>query len=305
MGFYSPSAIFQDVQRHGVEVRDVSITESDWDCTLEPAGEACRIESPFVEARRAIRLGFRLVKGLSDKTAERIVAARRERPFSSLHDLIVRTALHKDDLERLAEAGALEPLVPGRRNALWKARAPRVGGLFEKTAVVEPEVALPPLRAAEQLLLDYGRKGLSVSDHPMRHLRERMRARGVLTAEEVMKAKRGQRVSVAGLVTCRQQPGTASGVVFITLEDETGNSNLILWNAVYERLRLVARHSTLLLAHGSIERQAESPGERRGNRGETIGANADSAAVVHVIVSDLERLDVPEGRLGKLSRDFH
>jgi len=305
MGFYSPSAIFQDVQRHGVEVRDVSITTSDWDCTLEPASDASRIESPFAEARRAIRLGFRLVKGLSDKTAARIVTARRERPFSSLHDLIVRTALHKDDLERLAEAGALEPLVPGRRNALWKARAPRVGGLFERTAVVEPEVALPPLRAAEQLLLDYGRKGLSVSDHPMRHLRERMRARGVVTAEEVLKARQGDRVSVAGLVTCRQQPGTASGVVFITLEDETGFSNLILWNAVYERLRLVARHSTLLLAHGTIERQPEAPGERRGRRGETVAATSDGSAVVHVIVSDLERLDVPEGRLRGLSRDFH
>jgi error-prone DNA polymerase len=291
MGFYSPSAIFQDVQRHGVEVRDVSITDSEWDCTLEPASDACSVVSPFSEARRAIRLGFRLVKGLSDKVATRIVTARRERPFSSLHDLIVRTALHKDDLERLAEAGALEPLVPGRRNALWKARAPRVGGLFEKTEVVEPEVALPPLRAAEQLLLDYGRKGLSVSDHPMRHLRERMRARGVRTAEEVLKARQGERVSVAGLVTCRQQPGTASGVVFITLEDETGNSNLILWNAVYERLRLVARHSTLLLAHGSIERQP--------------GAELDTPAVVHVIVTDLERLDVPEGRMRASSRDFH
>ncbi len=206
----------------------------------------------------------------------------------------------------LGEAGALEPLVKGRRNALWKARSPRVGGLFEKVGVHEPEVVLPPLRAAEQLLLDYGRKGLSVSDHPMRHLRPGLRKRGVLDAKELLSTKQGSRVEVAGLVICRQQPGTASGVVFITLEDEAGFVNLILWNQVYERLRLVARHATLLLAKGTIERQPEAPGERRGDQG---GPHRDSAAghspVVHVIVDDLERLDVPGRRLPSSSRDFH
>ncbi|MCE7891982.1 MAG: error-prone DNA polymerase, partial [Sorangiineae bacterium PRO1] len=209
----------------------------------------------------------------------------------SIDDLIRRTELRKDEIERLAESGALEPLVPGRRNAVWQSRAPRVGGLFEKLDVVEPRVVLPPLRAAEQLLLDYGRKGLSVSDHPMRHLRERLRLRGVLTAAELPEAEQGGRVSVAGLVLTRQQPGTASGVVFITLEDETGFVNLILWNAVYERLRLVARHSTLLLAHGKVERDRE--------------ATRAEVPILHVIVDDLERLDRPESKLEKRSRDFH
>ncbi len=291
MGFYSASTIFQDAQRHGVELREVSVSASDWDNTLEPPGEANAIRSPFPEAARAVRLGLRMIKGLSEARARRIERARAEAPFCSIDDLIRRTELRKDEIERLAESGALEPLVPGRRNAVWQSRAPRVGGLFAKLDVVEPRVELPPLRAAEQLLLDYGRKGLSVSDHPMRHLRERLRARGVLTAAELPGARQGSRISVAGLVLTRQQPGTASGVVFITLEDETGFVNLILWNAVYERLRLVARHSTLLLAHGKVERDRE--------------ATRAEVPILHVIVDDLERLDRPESKLEKRSRDFH
>jgi error-prone DNA polymerase len=274
MGFYSPSTILQDAERHGVTVLDVNVTKSEWDCTLE-AG--------------ALRIGFRLVKGFSEKAARRVEEARRSAEFDSLDDLVRRAGLHKDELEMLAEAGALESLVKGRRNALWQSRAPRVGGLFEKTDVVEPKVELPALREAEQLLLDYGRKGLSVGDHPMKHLRGVLRKRGVLDAGELSRAKQGARVEVAGLVICRQQPGTASGVVFITLEDEKGFANLVLWNRVYERLRLVARHSTLLLARGVIDRQNEQV----------------DAPIVHVIVDDLERLDVPGKKLPSLSRDFH
>ncbi|MFO0566801.1 MAG: error-prone DNA polymerase [Polyangiaceae bacterium] len=287
MGFYSASTIFQDAQRHGVEIRDVSIEHSRWDSTLQAPSSASRIESRMPGADRAIRLGFRLIKGFSEKVALRIEAARSAQPFASLTDLVQRTELRKDELERLAEAGALEALVPGRRNAVWQARAPRVEGLFQKLELPEPRVRLPALRAAEQLVLDYERKGLSVDDHPMKHLRERLRARGVLSSREVERAPPKSRVSVAGLVICRQQPGTASGVVFITLEDETGFSNLILWNHVYERLRLVARHSTLLLARGEVERQGtDNP-------------------VVYVVVEELERLDVPAGRVRSMSRDFH
>ena len=291
MGFYSASTLFQDAQRHGVEVRDVSIVDSNYDCTLEPAGPASKVVSRLPGAARAVRLGFRLIKGLAKDSAARIELARQSQAFRSLDDLMHRARLRKDEIERLAEAGALEPLVPGRRNAVWQARAPRVGGLFARLDVAEPRVALPPLRAAEQLLLDYGRKGLSVADHPLRHLRKRLSARKVLTAAELPRAEQGSRVSVAGLVLTRQQPGTASGVVFITLEDETGFVNLILWQAVYERLRLIARHATLLLAHGKIERDREA-------------TNAE-VPILHVIVEDLERLDRPEAKLRKQSRDFH
>ncbi|MCK6536645.1 MAG: error-prone DNA polymerase [Polyangiaceae bacterium] len=291
MGFYSASTIFQDAQRHGVELREVSIVASFWDCELEPAGEANGIRSQAPDAARAVRLGFRLVKGLAEASARRIEVVRAKAAFCGIDDLIRRAALRKDEVERLAEAGALEPLVPGRRNAVWQSRAPRVGGLFERLALGEPQVVLPPLRAAEQLLLDYERKGLSITDHPMRHLRERLRGRGVLTAAELAQQRQGRAVSVAGLVVTRQQPATASGVVFVTLEDETGFVNLILWQRVYERLRLTARHSRLMLASGKVERDRES--------------TRSEVPIVHVIVEHLERLDRPDSRLGRQSRDFH
>ena len=300
MGFYSVSTILQDAQRHGVEVRDVSVSVSQWDSTLEPASSKHAIQSRVPEAARAVRLGFRQIKGFREASARRIESARVDAAFGGIDDLIRRTGLRKDEIERLAEAGALESLVPGRRNAVWQARAPRVAGLFTKIELIEPGVVLPPLRAAEQLLLDYERKGLSVSDHPMRHLRDRLRTRGVVTAAELAQAEQGRPVSVAGLVLSRQQPATASGVVFITLEDETGFVNLILWRNVYERLRLIARHARLMLAAGKVERDRE--------------ATRSEVPIVHlprlglpgvVLVEHLERLDRPDSKLRRQSRDFH
>ncbi len=316
MGFYSPSTILQDAQRHGVEVRDVDVTVSDWDCTLEPASDRSKVDSTWPGAERALRLGFRVIKGFSQKTAERIVAERVKDPFASLEDLVRRAALDRRELDALAEAGALEALVPGRRQALWRARAPRVGGLFERLEVREPRVELPSLSESAQLVLDYGRKGLSVSDHPMRHLRARLQDRDVVSARELANVAHGSPVTVAGLVICRQQPGTASGVVFITLEDETGFANLVLFHHVYERLRLTARHSTLLLARGRLERQPDLPAAAtrkvaarrvRSKRARSTPPSPPSEPppVIHVIVEDLERLDVPGRNLRKMSRDFH
>jgi error-prone DNA polymerase len=238
-----------------------------------------------------------LVKGLSEATAQRIVAAREQQGFTTVDDVIRRARLRKDEAEALAEAGAFEGLIEERRQALWRARAPRVGGLFENLLVAEPAVELPPLRAKERLLLDYRHKGVSVGDHPMRHMRERLASRRVLRARELLATKQGQIVSVAGVVICRQQPGTASGVVFITLEDETGFCNLVLWNHVYQKFRLPARHSAILLATGSIERQVSKAGE-------PMDDSADSP-VIHVIVRSLERLDIPGRDIDHASRDFH
>ncbi|HEX3776376.1 MAG TPA: error-prone DNA polymerase [Polyangiaceae bacterium] len=295
MGFYSAATIIHDAQRHGVEVRDVDVTQSDWDSTLEPA-------EPNANSRqrrpRALRLGLRQVKGLSKKCAERLMFARVTRPFASLEDATRRAALREDEVERLAEAGAFETLLPGRRQALWRARAPRAAGLFEDKSFEEPEVSLPKLRPAESLSLDYQHKALSVGDHPMRHFRQRLGLQ-VLTAEGLKARNKGEIVSVAGVVICRQQPGTASGVVFITLEDETGFANLILWRAIYEKFRLPARHSSILLAHGEVERQVRPDGSNLvlAERGET--------PVIHLIVRSLSRLDVPGRDIQQVSRDFH
>jgi error-prone DNA polymerase len=296
MGFYSPSTLVRDAQRHGVEVREVSVTRSHWDSTLEPVGDQMGSASCSISERKALRLGFRLVKGIGESTGRAIEAARGERPFSSLDDLVRRAKLKKNEIEALAEAGALEDLVPGRRQALWKARAPRIKGLFEPLDVSEPEVTLPPLPRAQQLLLDYGRKGLSVDDHPMNHLRARLRRRRVITAAELYTRPKGEKVTVAGLVLTRQRPGTASGVVFITLEDETGVCNLILYSGTFDRYYLAGRHASLLLAKGKVEREvtAVRPGE--------VG---EATPVVHLLVEHLERLDVPGRDVESMSRDFH
>jgi error-prone DNA polymerase len=304
MGFYTPSTILQDAARHGVEVRDVSIIHSNWDCTLEaPAAEAGSIatsqqsaepapgQSARIGANRAIRLGLRLVKGLGEAAGRRIEAARSEQPFTDLEDVIRRAALRKDEVEALAEAGAFEPLVNGRRQALWRARAPRVGGLFERVHIEEPGVRLPHLRPAEQLLLDYARKGLSVNDHPVRHLRPQLDERGVVSSAELVRVPQARIVEVAGLVICRQRPGTASGIVFVTLEDETGYCNLVLYRNVYEKFRRVARHSTLMLARGEVERHVPNGGH--------------GVPIIHVIARQLERLDIPGKTVRSLSRDFH
>ena len=286
-------------------MRDVDVTRSDWDSTLEPA-QPVSDSAVLAEGSkphlcpRALRVGLRQVKGLSEKCALRIVQARSVRPFSSLDDAVRRAALREDEFERLAEAGAFETLLPGRRQALWRARAPRVSGLFEGKAVSEPEVQLPALHASEALLLDYQHKNLSVGDHPMRHVRKGLGQRVVLGSRELRERKKGELVSVAGVVICRQQPGTASGVVFITLEDEHGFMNLILWRTIYEQFRLPARHAAVLLAHGEVERQVRADGSNLFEPG-----NDADAAVIHLIVRSLERLDIPGRDIQARSRDFH
>ena len=293
MGFYSAATILHDAQRHGVEVRDVDVTRSDWDSTLEPTAAE---SSAAHRCPRALRVGLRQVKGLSEKCAERIEQARAARPFASLDDAVRRAQLRDDEFERLAEAGAFETLQPGRRQALWRARAPRIPGLFAGISSPEPEVHLPALQASESLLLDYQHKSLSVGDHPMRHVRKKL-ARGVLSAIELRDRRKGELVNVAGVVICRQQPGTASGVVFITLEDETGFANLILWRTVYERFRLPARHASILLVHGEVERQVRADGSN------LLGGQ--DTAVIHVIARSMSRLDIPGQDIHAVSRDFH
>jgi error-prone DNA polymerase len=220
---------------------------------------------------KSIRLGMRLIKGLGEDQVALIVAARSKEDFLDLQDMIRRTGLRKPSVEALAEAGALEDLVPGRREALWEARAPRSGPLFHGTRSNEHKVALRPLGAAEQLLLDYSRTGLSINDHPMRHVRKRL-ASSVVSIANLAHERDGAQVEIAGVVLNRQQPYTASGVVFMTLEDETGMANLVLWAKVFEENRHTAVHARLLWVRGRLERKE---------------------GVTHIIVQSLARLDIP------------
>jgi error-prone DNA polymerase len=287
MGFYSVSSIVRDAQNHGVKVLPPDVERSHWDCTIESSSA---LEPEACSLKPALRLGLRLVKGMGEDVALRIVRAREEMAFRDTKDFAVRIGLRTDQADALAEAGALDSLAKGRRQAMWKVRAPDGGELFARAASNEPEVVLPKLAEVEQLRFDYARLGLSVADHPMRHLRARMKKRGVVTSRELFYIRHGETVNVAGLVLSRQRPMTASGVVFITLEDETGMVNLILTPALFDRSYRLAVHARLVLARGKVERTPPRP--KQGDH-----------PVIHVLVSELEALELAGG-LDARSRDF-
>jgi error-prone DNA polymerase len=270
MGFYSPSTLLQDAQRHGVVVHPVCVTHSDWDLTLVGAdGEVAAHE------RNEIRLGLRMVKNLPEDAGRRIEAARKQATFASVEDLRARAELDKRALTALAESGALDALTHGRREALWEVVAPRETGLFRGLTIDEERPRLAPLSSTEQLAFDYETTGVSVADHPMRHVRPSLEkrlgraSRLLRTSANVADVKHKGAVVVAGLVICRQRPMTASGVVFMTLEDEWGFLNLVLWERVFSSYRHVATTSGLLLVRGKVEK---------------------AAGVLHVICDSLEPL---------------
>ncbi|MCU0685217.1 MAG: error-prone DNA polymerase [Polyangiaceae bacterium] len=282
LGFYGPSAIVQDAQRHGAEVRQVCALASSWDCTLETGGSESR--PVFGLAQPALRLGLRLVKGLGEAEGRALVEARARSSFEDFDDLVDRARPSRAALEALAEAGALERLVPGRRAALWQAWAPRGRGLFRRrTTAGEAAPALRALTAAEQLVLDYARTSLSVDDHPLRHWRATLDRQRVRRTAELASLGHGVRASVAGLVQSRQRPGSAGGVVFLTLEDETGSCNVVLWARVFERYRALARAAKMLVVSGRVERDG---------------------AVVHLVARSLEPLQGLGPSPTLRSRDF-
>ena len=294
MGFYSPSSLVRDARNHGVEVLPIDVLESEWDCSLE-CTDSRAIQSRYPEAQRAVRLGFRLIKGLGRAAAERLVAARQCAPFRSFSDLLERAHLQKDEVEALAEAGALSAWFADRRRALWAARGPRGVGLFRGLALAESEFELPRASRSQQLMFDYERVGLSIRDHPIGLLRPRLRSLGALTATQLKDAEHHARVTLAGIVLSRQRPGTAAGVLFVTLEDETGVVNVVVFRQVYEKFELAARHAGVMLVEGKVERHLTEP--RPGEVG-------SATPVIHLIADRLERLDRPGRGISVRSRDF-
>ena len=255
MGFYSPSTIVEDAKRRGVRFLPVEVEESIWDCSLDD-----RFPAPAARTRRrsagpAVRMGLRYVKGLGAAEGERIVAARRESPFGSIPAFARRTGLGKKAMLALAEADAFHRLGPvNRRQAIWQAlgRRPEARGaprpLFREAT---PELPAPD--TLESILWDRRTKRHSTRGHPLAPLRGRLAAAGFPTAKEVAALPTGAEARYAGIVICRQQPGTASGVVFMTLEDETGFVNLILWPEVFRRNRPLVGSRSFLAAAGRIE----------------------------------------------------
>jgi error-prone DNA polymerase len=277
MGFYAPSQLVQDARRHGVEVRAVDVHASDWECTLE-RGET--------DGEPALRLGLRLAKGLGEEAARRLVAARAgQGGFASTQELAERAGLDRRELGCLAAAGALVGLAGHRHRAAWQ-----VAGV-EPALPLLPEIriaeATPLLRApreGQDIVADYAHTGLTLRRHPVELLRARLTARGALSSAQLRAQPNGVQVRTAGLVITRQRPGSAGGVTFVTLEDESGYVNLVVWERVAERQRQALIASRLMGVVGELQLEGE---------------------VMHVIVQRLVDLSRWLGELAVASRDFH
>ena len=275
MGFYAPAQIVRDAREHGVEARPVDVNHSAWDCTLEPAGAGLRdgaehppsppstLPLPLGEGgcggAMALRLGFRQIKGFREEDAERLLAARG-RGYGDVPDLWRRSGLGPPALERLADADAHGSMGLDRRSALWAVRGlgPAPLPLFRDTATeagLEPAVELPEMPLGEEIVSDYASLRLTLRAHPLALLREALTEAGITPAATLADVPAGRRVAVAGLVLVRQRPGSAKGVIFATLEDETGLANAIIWPPVFERYRRAVLGSTLLRIDGILQRE--------------------------------------------------
>jgi error-prone DNA polymerase len=271
MGFYAPAQIVRDAREHGVEVREADVNHSDWDCTLEDG---------------ALRLGLRQVDGLHVEAAERVVA---HRPYSTVEELRTRGRVPVHAIQRLAAADAFRSIGLDRRAALWDSRALRQAPdlpLFAHAeardeGAEETPAQLPAMPLAEHVISDYQTIRLSLKAHPMQFLRAHYSAQKFVTAGQLNSLKDGKRLSMAGVVLIRQRPGTSKGVVFITIEDETGIANLVVWPHVFEKQRKIVMGARLMAVRGVVQRDPDS-------------------AVIHVVAA---RLEDHTPLLGRLSDD--
>ena len=299
MGFYAPAQLVRDAREHGVEVLPVDINHSDWETLLE-AGQAFdrrridprhRTMQDVILTERSVRLGFRIVKGLRE-TDMAVLTARRGAGYRSVHDLWVRSGLSRAVLERLADADAFRSIGLDRRRALWAVKAldekgaaerlPLFAGV-EEDLIADPAVALPEMPPGEQVVHDYRALTLSLKAHPVSFMREVFARAGVVTTRALLETRPGRRVTVAGLVLVRQRPGTAQGVIFMTLEDETGVANVIVWKTVFAQYRPVVMGARLVKVTGRLQSQS---------------------GVIHVIAERIEDMTAALGLLKGEERRF-
>ena len=245
MGFYNPDQILQDARRHQLEIRPVDVRHSGWDCSLEPSRQA----------QPAIRLGLRMVRGFREADAQRIEAARQRQPFTDIHDLCLRAELEPRAREQLADAGALRGLAGHRHRARWAVAGiePQLPLFASLPAPEETSINLPLPSVGEDLFNDYATLGTTLGPHPLLLLRDELKARRCRSSRELGTIEHGRPVSVAGLVIGRQRPQTASGVIFVTLEDEFGMVNVVVWRDLAERQRRPLLQSQLLRVDGHLE----------------------------------------------------
>lgn len=281
MGFYAPAQLVRDARAHGVEVRPVDACVSVWDCTLE------RME----DDQPALRLGLRLVRALSRNGADRLVEARRRGWFADVQDLAARAALDRNDLEALAAAGAFASLSGSRHLAFWEVAGTERPLPLEAALVAAPHAAphepAPLLRSpteGECVVADYASIGLTLGRHPLALLRDSLQSKRLLSARDLDGIAHGKPVWTAGIVLSRQRPGTAGGVTFLTLEDETGQVNVIVWERVGDDYRRALVEARLLEVQGKLQRQE---------------------GVMHIVAHRLIDRSPLLGELITRSRDFH
>ena len=243
MGFYTPATIVEDAKRHQVVVRSIDVQTSDWDCTLERCSESA--------GGFAVRMGLRYVKSLGEADWQKVEAAR---PFVSLEDFVRRTRLDEGSLSALAEAGAFDSLAVARRSALWEVRRlVQTRDQSLKMSVNELKPGFDPLSDFEEVGWDYRRTSHSARRHPLEPLRRDLIRQGLPDASTVATMQNGETIRYAGLVICRQRPGTAGGVVFMTLEDETGFVNVVIWESVFQRYAVLAKTVSFLGITGKLQ----------------------------------------------------
>jgi error-prone DNA polymerase len=282
MGFYAPATIVEDAKRHGVEVLPIDVQRSAWDCTLETDAAGAIGAS---DSNLKVRMGLRYVKGLGSRERKSIEWARP--PYRSLEDFMARTKLNKGAYTKLAEAGALDPLAIGRRNAAWALReiyARLQDGLAFGAAEAGQQPRFAALSGAEEVLWDYRSSHHSARGHPMQSIRSQLEASALPTAAQLNALPDGRYARYVGMTICRQRPGTATGVTFYTLEDETGFVNLVVWRPVFERHSIVARTALLLGVSGRL--QVES-------------------GVIHLIAEELWEPEILFDPDGTSTRNFH
>ena len=301
MGFYAPAQLVADAREHGVEVLPVDVNHSDWDCTIEDqtVGQVSnlptkttanngRLKTCPTPCDHPLRLGLRMVSGLRSNHAETIMLARRDGPFTSVSDFTRRTKLGSATVTLLSKADAFGSLDQDRREALWQALAqekkPLEQPLFDSLETEDDLISsLPSMTLQQQVVEDYRTVGLSLKAHPISFYREYLDDMKVTPTGELENGRNNQFIRVAGIVTLRQRPSTAKGITFVTLEDETGTANLVVFQNIWERHYKIARKSPAWIAYGKLEMKSN---------------------VIHVVVSKLEDMsDRLEDHKIK-SRDF-
>jgi len=279
MGFYAPAQLVQDAQRHGVCVQPVDVCFSEYDCTLEIKDDEAAPQ------QLALRLGLRMIKGLSQVAATRIVTARHAQSFAQVQDLVTRAQLNRNDKTALAAAGALQTLSGHRHRAGWQiSGTERPVDMLPPVEEQQADVILTPPSEGQDIIADYASTSVSLGRHPLALLRKRLASRGVRTASELWQVRNGAIARVAGIVIGRQRPGTATGVVFVTLEDETGHTNVVVWASVVEQQRKALLKARLLEVSGIVQQEE---------------------GVLHLIAGKLTDLSGYLGELQTHSRDFH